>query len=180
MTQPAHGATLRSMNVLVAFASKHGSTAEIAEAIVAELRQSGLRADCVAADDVASLEPYDAVVLGSAVYMKRWRAEARRFLRKHAGALAERPLWIFSSGPTGPPAADKPAWTEPRRTIQRAERLGARDHVVFGGRVPVDAHGPAARAMANGTPEEYRDRRDWDGIRAWADGIAAALGARVS
>jgi len=168
------------MRILVAYASKRGATAEIAHSIAWTLRDCGADVDCTAAAGVPSVAPYDAVVLGSAVYMKRWRAEARRFLRKHAGALAERPLWVFSSGPTGPPAADKPAWTEPRRTIQRAERLGARDHVVFGGRVPADAHGPAARAMANGTPAEYRDRRDWDGIRAWAHGIAAALGARVS
>src|SRR3954447_10720973 len=164
MTRALRRATLGAMNVLVAFASTHGSTAEIAEAIADELRQSGLRADCVEAGKVTSLEPYDAIVLGSAVYMKRWRGDARRFLSKHAGALAQRPFWVFSSGPTGPPSDDAPAWLEPGRTMQRVERLGARDHVVFGGRVPTDPHGPAARAMAKGTPAEYRDRRDWVAI----------------
>lgn len=165
------------MNVLVAYASEYGATAEIAQAIAERLRTSGLRVDCRTANDVTSLDPYDAVVVGSAVYMKRWRSEARRFLRRHARALARRPLWVFSSGPVGDPARDDPAWTEPRRTIRRVEALGGLDHVVFGGRVPADPHGFAARAMAERTPPEYRDRRDWDAIRAWADRIAAALGA---
>lgn len=163
------------MTVLVAYASKHGSTAEIAQAIADELRAAGLAVDCRPADDVARLDPYTAVVLGSAVYMKRWRREARRFLRRHAAALADRPFWIFSSGPTGPPDDDDPAWTEPRTALRRAETLGVREHVVFGGRLPTDGGGFAAHAMANGTPPEFRDRRDWDAIRSWADRIAAAL-----
>ena len=163
------------MRVLVAFASKHGSTAEIAQAISDRLRQSGLTVDCRDVGEVTSLVPYGAVVLGSAVYMGRWRRDARRFLRRHGAALAERRLWIFSSGPTGPPADDKPGWTEPRGTVHHAQQLGALDHVVFGGRVPSEGNGPAARAMREGTPSEYRDRRDWVAIRGWADGIASQL-----
>lgn len=151
-------------SVLVAYGSKHGSTAEIAAAIAETLRESGLRADCLQAGSVDSLEGYDAVVVGSAVYMRRWRREARRFLHHHARALSERPLWVFSSGPVGDPAKDNPAWLEPRRTIAEAERLGARAHVVFGG-----------LSEASSIPAEFRDRRDWDEIRAWARGIAAEL-----
>ena len=164
------------MNVLVAYASKHGSTAEIAEAIAETLRTAGLDADCVDAGAVNSIDPYDAVVLGSAVYMRRWRGEARNFLRRHRRALTGRPLWVFSSGPVGPPETDAPAWTEPARTLHRVEELGAREHVVFGGRAPADGHGLAARAMERNTPPEYRDRRDWDAIRGWANRIAADLG----
>jgi len=163
------------VNVLVAYASKHGSTAEIAEAIAQAIREEGARADCVPAAAVRSLGGYDAVVLGSAVYMGRWRSDARRFLRRHRRALEERPLWVFSSGPTGPPEQDDPRWLEPRRTMQRAARIGAREHVVFGGRVPPEGGGPAGRAMAKNTPAEYRDRRDWDEIRDWARHIAAGL-----
>ncbi|MGO9754854.1 MAG: flavodoxin domain-containing protein [Solirubrobacteraceae bacterium] len=53
-----------------------------------------------------SLEPYDAVVLGSAVYAKHWRGDARHFLRHLGGELARRPFWVFSSGPVGDPAKD--------------------------------------------------------------------------
>jgi len=162
------------VQVLVAYASKHGSTAEIATAVAAEIREHGLGADCVEAGAVDDLGRYDAVVLGSAVYMRRWQGDARHFLRAHGKALAERPFWVFSSGPTGDPAEDDAAWQEPKRTIARAEKLGARDHVVFGGRISPEG-GRMERAMAAGTAEEYRDRRDWDEIRAWAATIAEAL-----
>jgi menaquinone-dependent protoporphyrinogen oxidase len=162
------------VEVLVAYASKHGSTAEIAEAVAAEIREHDLDAACLEAGEVDDVERYGAVVLGSAVYMKRWQGDARHFLRAHAKALAERPFWVFSSGPTGDPAEDDAAWQEPKRTIARAEKLGARDHVVFGGRISPEG-GRMERAMAEGTPEQYRDRRDWDEIRTWAAAVAEQL-----
>jgi menaquinone-dependent protoporphyrinogen oxidase len=161
--------------VLVAFASKHGATAEIAAAVAEALRAAGLQTDCHEAAAVASLEPYDAVVLGSAVYMKRWRREARRFLRRHGDALAQRPFWVFSSGPVGDPANDDAAWLEPASTIALAESLGARGHMVFGGCVPAEPEGFMQRSMAKNTPPAYRDRRNWGEIRAWAATIAAQI-----
>jgi menaquinone-dependent protoporphyrinogen oxidase len=161
--------------VLVAYASKRGSTAEIAQVIAAVLRESGHEADCREAGTVAGLDGYDAVVLGSAVYMRRWRGDARHFLRKHRHAMEQRPLWIFSSGPTGDPSRDNPSWTEPAHTMRKVEEMGAREHVVFGGAMPREPHGRVERSMVENTPEEWRDRRDWDAIRAWARGIAGAL-----
>ena len=167
-------------NVLVAYASKCGSTAEIAEAIAETLRQSGLSVDCVEAGKVSSVESYDAVVLGSAVYIRRWRGDAKHFLRKHAKELSQRPLWVFSSAPVGDPKTEAdPSWLEPPKTIEQVVRLGAREHVVFGGRLPVNPRGPMEHAMVKNTLPEYRDRRDWDEIRAWAAGIASELGAAV-
>jgi menaquinone-dependent protoporphyrinogen oxidase len=156
-------------SVLVAYGSKHGSTAEIADAIAATLREAGVQADCVEAGEVHSLAGYDAVVLGSAVYMRRWRRAARRFLDRFAGELRERPLWVFSSGPVGDPAKINDAWSEPPRTIARAEELGAREHVVFGG-----------RSLSKGIPESQRDLRDWEEIRAWARRIAAEVAVPVA
>jgi menaquinone-dependent protoporphyrinogen oxidase len=125
-----------------------------------------------------SVEPYDAVVLGSAVYIKRWRGDAKRFLHKHGKQLAQRPFWVFSSGPVGEPKTDpNPAWLEPSKVVQRVESLGARGHVVFGGRMPTNPRSPTARAMVKNCPPEYRDRRDWDEINAWAAGIAYKLDA---
>jgi menaquinone-dependent protoporphyrinogen oxidase len=161
--------------VLVAYASKRGSTAEIAEAIASALEASGFEVDCVEAGTAVGLGGYDAVVLGSAVYMRRWRGEARHFLRKHRRELEQLPLWVFSSGPTGDPARDNPAWTEPGHTIKLVEQLGAREHVVFGGSMPAEPHGRVEQSMVDGTPPEFRDRRDWDEIRAWTARIAAEL-----
>ena len=165
------------MNVLVAYASKRGATAEIAQAVAKTLRDAGLSVECLDAGDVESVDAYDAVVLGSAVYIKRWRGDAKHFLRKHGDELAQRPLWVFSSGPLGEPGNNEtpPEWTQPPGIVEKVERLGAREHVVFGGRLPVDSRLPAHRAMVEGTPPEYRDMRDWDAIRAWAAGIAAQL-----
>ena len=167
-------------NVLVAYASKRGSTAEIAEAIAEALRQSGLSVDCIEAGKVSSVESYDAVVLGSAVYMKRWRGDAKDFLRKYDKELSQRPLWVFSSGPVGDPKSEAdPSWLEPPKIIEQVVRLGAREHVVFGRRLPVSPRGPIERAMVKNTPPEYHDRRDWAEIRAWAAGIASELRAAV-
>jgi menaquinone-dependent protoporphyrinogen oxidase len=163
-------------HVLVAYASKRGSTAEIADAIATALRRSGLVVDCKPVHDVGSLADYDALVLGSAVYMKRWQGDAKHFLRKHADELTELPFWVFSSGPVGDPdKSSDPSWLEPPRIIDRATQMGVRGHVVFGGRVPAEPRGPIERSMVKNTPEAYRDRRDWDEIHRWAEQVACEL-----
>jgi menaquinone-dependent protoporphyrinogen oxidase len=163
------------MTVLVAYASKRGSTAEIAETVAATLRREGLGVCLERCEDVRSLDRYDAVVLGSAVYMKRWQGDARHFLKKHRKALKQMPFWVFSSGPVGDPAKDNPAWIEPPKLAEKVEDLGGRDHAIFGGCLPSEPKGMMEKAMVDGVPEEYRDRRDWAAIREWAHQIATRL-----
>lgn len=163
------------MSVLVAYASKRGSTAEIAETVAATLRREGLKVCLEPVEEVESLERFDAVVLGSAVYMKKWRGDARHFLKKHRKALRQMPFWVFSSGPVGDPAKDDPAWTEPPKIVEKVEEMEGRGHVVFGGCVPAEPKGFMERAMVDGTPKQYRDRRDWDEIRTWAKQVASDL-----
>ena len=163
------------MTVLVAFASKRGSTTEIAETVAASLRRGGLDVSLRPVEAVRDLDDYDAAVIGSAVYMKRWRGDARHFLKKNRKKLRQMPFWVFSSGPVGDPVDDNPEWMESPRFIAKLEEMGVRGHVVFGGRVPADPHGFVETAMVEGTPEQYRDRRDWNQIREWAEAVAAEL-----
>jgi menaquinone-dependent protoporphyrinogen oxidase len=166
------------MNVLVTYSSKHGSTAEIAQAIASTLGESGLSVDCRSVDEVRELDGYDAVVLGSALYAGRWRGDARHFLRRHKQELAHVPLWVFSTGPVGEPRErEDTSWLEPPRTVKVVERLGARDHVVFGGRVPPEPHGFVERAVTRSMPTAFADCRDWEQIREWSARIASELGA---
>jgi menaquinone-dependent protoporphyrinogen oxidase len=158
--------------VLVAYGTKYGATAAIAEAIGEALRGAGLEADVLRARDVRSLDRYSAVVLGSAVYAGRWRRDARRLLKRRE--LAERPLWLFSSGPVGEPAAEVDRWTRPQPVEDAARRLGAREHVVFAGKVDVD-RGFVRKKMARRLAPEQRDQRDWEAISEWGRAIAAAL-----
>ena len=163
------------MTVLVAYASKRGSTAEIAETVAATLRREGLGVCLERCEDVRNLDRYDAVVLGSAVYMKRWQGDARHFLKKHRKALKQMPFWVFSSGPVGDPAKDNPEWVEPPKLAEKVEDLGGKGHAVFGGCLPAEPKGMMERAMVDRVPREFRDRRNWGEIRGWTKQIASEL-----
>jgi menaquinone-dependent protoporphyrinogen oxidase len=164
--------------VLVAYGSKYGSTAEIAEAIGRALREKGVEAEVRQARSVRSLEGYRAAVVGSAVYAARWRRDALRILRAHRDWLGEHPVWLFSSGPVGvdddEDEAETERWTKPKKVRKLAAEIGARDHVVFGGSID-DDRGFIRKRMARNMPEEARDRRDWEEIAAWAHRIASEL-----
>ena len=162
--------------VLVAYSSKMGSTAEIAGAIAEELRKSG--ADVDVSDALTALPPleYDAVVLGSAVYAARWLKPARRYLKQNRGQLADRPTWLFQSGPIG--RGDQTARTLPTGKVAHiARELGIEPPMVFGGNLdPARAKGRLAKWVANS--DAAGDYRDWDQIRGWATSVAQQLTAR--
>lgn len=167
-----------SDRILVAHASKNGSTTELAEAIAAVLAEEGWSVDLRPAGEVRSLDGVRAAVLGSAVYMGRWRRPAVGLLSRRRRELARRDVWLFSSGPVGEvdeSAPEAERWTRPRRVERLAAAIGAHEHAVFGGAVVEGRGGPLYRKMAEGTPPELRDRRDWEAVRAWAAEISAAL-----
>jgi menaquinone-dependent protoporphyrinogen oxidase len=163
--------------VLVAYATKHGATAEIAERIGETLRQAGLRADVLPVNRVGDLAPYVAVVLGSAVYIGQWRKEAARFLRANEKALSERPLWLFSSGPTGEGevAALLQGWRFPKGLQPIADRIRPRDIAIFHGALDARKMGPLEKWMIKNVKAPLGDFRKWEAITAWATAIAAAL-----
>lgn len=134
--------------VLVAYASKMGGTAGIAEAIAAELRSCGADVDLRDARDAPDVLGYDAVLVGSAIYAGRWQRSAVTLLRRvlHARELPK--VWLFHSGPTGPDAGAKSV-PSPRKVAALADELGAVSPETFGGRIEAaTAKGLIARSMA--------------------------------
>jgi len=161
------------MRVLVTYATKHGSTREIAEAIAATISGHGIVAEVLPVEDVAEIGSYDAVVLGSAIYMGRWLKEATEFTRRHRASLAERPLWLFSSGPLGTEVVDNEE--QPKELSELLEMLEPRDHRLYYGALTRDALGFGERMVVKAVRAPEGDYRDWDEIQAWAAAIAAEL-----
>ncbi len=163
--------------VLVVYATKYGATAGIAEKIGQVLQEAGLSVDVQPADQAGDPTAYQAVVLGSAVYIGRWRKEAARYLKAHEEALAQRPVWIFNSGPLGEGDAAEQAGDLgfPKGLRPIAERIKVRDIAVFHGAVNLEKLNSLERWMFKNVKSPIGDFRDWDAITAWAAGIAAAL-----
>ncbi|MFN8161115.1 MAG: flavodoxin domain-containing protein [Solirubrobacterales bacterium] len=161
------------MEVWVVAASKYGSTSEIAEAISGELRDAGHRTRLLDAAGVGSFEGAGAVVLGSAVYAGRWRKHARHLLDRHGAELKGRPVWLFSSGPTGEPPIPEDA--EPVDVAGAVEATGAREHRVFAGKLDRSVLKMRDRMLVNALKAQDGDFRDWEAIRAWARSIAREL-----
>jgi menaquinone-dependent protoporphyrinogen oxidase len=163
---------MSTSNVLVAYGTKNGSTAGIADMIVATLRADGLTAEACPAADVRSVEEYDAVVLGGALYAGRWHRDSRTFARHYADALQSRPVWLFSSGPLDN-SADKRELRPVSQVVKIATRVGAVEHVTFGGRLTKDAAGFMAKAIVRAG--KGGDFRNPERIAAWSHTIATHL-----
>lgn len=174
------------MRILVAYATRHGATAGIAEHVAAALAAHGHDARAQPVEDVDSIDGFDAVVLGGAAYMFHWLKPAVRFAKKHRDELAARPVWLFSSGPLGTDTVDAEGkdvleTTRPREFDDLTALLQPRGEQVFFGAYDPEAEPiglaerltrrmPAARdSMPAG------DFRDWDAITAWAEQIAEEL-----
>jgi menaquinone-dependent protoporphyrinogen oxidase len=165
------------MRVLVTAASRYGATAEIARAIGQVLTERGLDATVTSPEEVASLDGYDAVVLGSAVYAGRWLPPAKELVDRSGDALAARPVWLFSSGPIGnPPKPEE----DPVDSARLVERTKARDHRVFAGKLTRKQLSFPERAIVMALRAQEGDFRDWPEIKAWASEIADDLQAGSS
>jgi menaquinone-dependent protoporphyrinogen oxidase len=172
------------MPVLVVYASKHGATREIAERFAQTMAAAGQPAQARPATAAADLTGYHAFVVGSAVYMTHWQKEAVEFVRRNRAVLADRPVWLFSSGPLGTEPTDAQGRdltvvAEPKEIAEFTEAIHPRGHRVFFGVLDPGRLGlgewairklPAGRALL---PEG--DFRDWAQIDAWARDIAGDL-----
>lgn len=164
--------------ILVVYASKHNSTAEIASAIGEVLQKSDrAQVDVRPVEAVEDLTPYDGVVLGSAVYMGQWQPGAADFLQKHEQELARKPVWLFSSGPIaeGDPNTKLNSWKFPEKLQPVSDRIKPRDVAVFNGKLDPAKLNWFERFITRMVKSPTGDFRDWNLIRSWATGIAQAL-----
>jgi menaquinone-dependent protoporphyrinogen oxidase len=164
------------MKILVSAASKHGATADIARAIGGTLTAAGHEAVVLPPDAVTSLAGYDAVVLGSGLYVGHWMDAAKALVERVGDELAGRPVWLFSSGPIGDPP--KPQ-EDPSDLPDLMAATGARDHRLFAGLVDRSRLGLGEKVILKAVGAPEGDYRPWDEIRAWAEGIAAELAPRA-
>jgi menaquinone-dependent protoporphyrinogen oxidase len=162
------------VRVLVTAASRHDATREIAQVIADGLSRRGVEAEARSVDQVTSLDGFDAVVIGSAIYMGRWLKRARGFVCEHAAELSAMPVWLFSSGPLGPPDHLIPAG-ESADAEQLIDLVQASGHRVFAGRLEQASLGFGERVAARAVHAPEGDCRDWDAIDAFAGEIAAEL-----
>ena len=163
--------------VLVTYASKYGATEEIAQKIGEVLTGAGLLTDVMPVKQVSDLSGYDAVILGSAVYIGQWRKEAVKFLKANEITLTERPVWLFSSGPTGEgdPVELLQGWQFPKGQQEIADRIQPRDIFVFHGDVDTNKLNSLHKWMIGKVDAPVGDFRDWEAIISWASSIAEAL-----
>ena len=166
------------MKVLVAVATRHGATREIAEAvgtaIGSALTDAGVWSlvDVRDAGLVRSVESFEAVVLGSAVYLGHWLEPARKLAESFSDELRRVPVWLFSSGPVG--EQKRPA-EEPVAVEDLVRRRAVRGHRLFGGKIDRHLLKVPERAVVTALRVPDADNRDWPSIRAWGREIGTSL-----
>lgn len=162
------------MSILVAYASKHGSTQGIAERIAEQLRQLGKQAEARPVEAVEDPGSYEALVIGSAVYYGSWLKEATEWVHRNRAVLAKLPVWLFSSGPLGTEVQD--AEQQPKEMAEFRETIAPRDQRVFFGALDPSRLSFAERMMVKAVRAPAGDFRDWEAVEAWAASIARDLG----
>ena len=172
------------MSVLVVYGSRYGATRGIAERLGTTLRACGHEVDVQEASPLVDATPYDAFVIGSAAYRGSWLKGPVEFVMRHVDVLAERPVWLFSSGPLGTSRTDDQGRdlvgaTRPRQFAELEEALLPRDMRVFYGALDPDRLDFRDR-MARRLPAGRRllpagDFRDWKAMDAWAREIGADI-----
>jgi len=163
-----------SDSVLVGYATRSGSTKEVAEAVAAALREDGLHVDCQPVGSTPTLTGRRMVVLGAPLYMFKWHKDALAFLSKHRNALEKLPVAVFALGPFHDEEKEWQAvGAQFDKELVKLPWFNPVARQVFGGkfdptklRFPMNLI-PALRNMP------ASDIRNWEQIRTWARSLAA-------
>jgi menaquinone-dependent protoporphyrinogen oxidase len=161
---------MMAADVLIVYASKHGSTEQVARGIGEKLRGLGLTTAIEPAGAVEDLSGHRAVLLGGSIYMGRWHHDARLFLRRHRRALERVPFAVFALGPgKNTPKDFESSRHQLEHALAKTPELEPRAVAVFGGVIdPERLRFPFSRMPK-------ADLRDWDEIRRWASTLPAEL-----
>lgn len=162
------------MAVLVAYASKHGSTQGIAERIAEKLRQLGKEAEARPMNAVEDPESYEAFVIGSAVYYGSWLKEAMEWVHRNQAVLAKRPVWLFSVGPLGVEVKDTEQ--QPKEIAEFQQAIRPRGEHIFFGALDHSKLSFPERMIVKAVRAPEGDFRDWEAIEGWTASIAQDLG----
>ena len=169
---------LAATDVLVAYATGHGSTAGVAERLATGLREHGHDVDLRPVRQVPAVDA-TAVVLGSPVYNGAWLPDAARFAQDNGRALAARPVWLFSVAAFGDdkrllgPLMRK----EPQNIGELRRTLRPRGYRVFAGAIEEETWSWPGRVLFRACGGRFGDNRDWRRIDAWAGEVARGLAA---
>ena len=170
--------------ILVTYASRTGSTAEVAQAISRTLAESGVQVDVILMQDVKDLSLYRAVIVGSAIRKSKWLPEAVQFVRAHQDTLRHKSFAMFTVCITLARSNNEQyrsavsGWVAPIRALVKPLSEG-----LFAGRLdfsklPLTWDTLMLRATVAAGIFPRGDHRDWNAIRIWAESLKPVLGVR--
>ena len=162
---------MNTKSILVTYATRYGSTQEVAESITIALSQAGFEVELQPLQDVKTLDNYGAVVLGAAIYNARWHPDAHQFLSQHQEALKQRPVAIFALGPLS--KGDAAMLRSHRQLDKELEKYSWLRPVALG--IFVGKLDPSKLSFFERLMSPASDHMDWEAIRAWANALPARL-----
>jgi menaquinone-dependent protoporphyrinogen oxidase len=162
---------------LVTYASRYGSTKEIAERIAKILEREGIATTVLAAQDVRSIATFEAVVIGSAVYGGVWLPEAKDFIERFQKELAAKEVWVFSSGPAthDDPVKILGGWHSPENLKESLAAIRPQATALFSGKIDATKLSAQDYLVSNSLRGTSGDYRNWPVIEGWAEEIALVL-----
>lgn len=163
--------------ILITYASKHGSTAEIAEKIHEIFTNHGLKCEIKSVEDVNDISAYETIVLGSAVYIGQWRKSTVKFLKKNEETLIKKKLWLFSTGPTGKgdPVELLKGWKYPDALKDTIDKISPEEITVFHGALNEAKLNTFEKMTIKMVKAPMGDYRDWEQVKLWANDIIKSL-----